>query len=75
MPELLALEVDPAALRRSRLAAAMTQHELAKAAGVNRSTVARLENGQPASPRTVRLIAVALGVSPAAIASVVEVSA
>jgi transcriptional regulator with XRE-family HTH domain len=51
-------------LRRLRLDQALTQEELAQAAGLSPGTVTRLE-GDPArsvSPRTVRKLAKALGV-------------
>lgn len=72
MPESLSLAVDPAALRRARLGSALTQQELARAAGVNRATIVRLESGKPATPSSVRRIAGALGVTVATIAEVVE---
>lgn len=71
----MALHVDPSALRRYRLMAAMTQHELARAAGIARITVSRLEQGGPASPYSVRRLANALGIETAQIATVVEVLA
>jgi transcriptional regulator with XRE-family HTH domain len=47
-----------------RLAAALSQRELAKKAGVSYVTVARLEGGRNAHPRTIRKLAAALKVSP-----------
>lgn len=75
MSDTVSLEVNPPALRRARLAKALTQVELARLAGVNRATVVRLEAGRPASPSSVRRIAGALGVEVAAVATVREVLA
>jgi transcriptional regulator with XRE-family HTH domain len=61
------LAVVPEALKRARLEACMTQSELARAAGVRRETIARLEAGSPARPSSVRKIAAALGLKPDAI--------
>lgn len=66
----LSLTVDPAALRRLRLAAALSQKELASAAGLDRLTVTNLEAGRPARLASVRKIAAALGVAPGAFAEV-----
>jgi transcriptional regulator with XRE-family HTH domain len=66
----LTLTVDGEALKRHRLAAALTQRELAAAAGVRRETVINLEAGKPARPGSIRKIATALGVDPAAISTV-----
>lgn len=63
-PLALALVVDVVALRTLRLAAAMTQRDLARKAGVARVTVSRLESGQHASAYSVRRIADALDVTP-----------
>jgi transcriptional regulator with XRE-family HTH domain len=51
-------------LRRLRLDQALTQEELAQAAGVSAGTVNRLERtpARAVSPRTVRKLATALGV-------------
>lgn len=50
-------------LRELRLERAMTQHELAEAAGLNAATVVQLEGGKrTARPPTVRKLAAALGV-------------
>jgi transcriptional regulator with XRE-family HTH domain len=55
-------------LRRQRLAHALTQEELAKRAGVGRTTIARIEGGgKPAETRTLRKLAEALGVEPRAL--------
>lgn len=70
----LTLAVNADELRRRRLMSAMTQHELARAAGVARVTVSRLEQGKPASPTSVRRIADALGVAVGVIATIVEVA-
>lgn len=51
-------------LRTLRLEAALSQRELAAAAGVSEFTVQRMEAGHPAYPRTIRLVAAALGVKP-----------
>lgn len=66
----LALRVNVTALRSLRLGLALTQHELARKAGVSRVTVSRLEQGAPASCHSVRQLADALGVDIAAIATV-----
>lgn len=66
----LELSVVPEALKRARLEACLTQGELAKAAGVRRETVARLEGGYPARPSSIRKIAAALGLRPDAIARI-----
>lgn len=66
----LSLAVIPEALRLARLEACMTQGELAKAAGVRRETVYRLEAGYPARPSSIRKIADALGLRPDAIARI-----
>jgi transcriptional regulator with XRE-family HTH domain len=55
-------------LRAVRIARLLTQQELARAAGVGFTTVNRLERGDtPAELRTVRKLAAALGVAPAAL--------
>lgn len=46
----------------------LSQHELAKQAGIARSTLARLESGEPARRGTVRKLAEVLGVEPGEIA-------
>jgi transcriptional regulator with XRE-family HTH domain len=45
--------------------AALSQRELAKLSGVAASTIARIESGEKAHPRTVRLLAKALEREPA----------
>lgn len=69
----LQLTVDGTAVRTLRLTRALTQHELARLAGVARITVARLEAGKPASTYSVRSIAQALGVDCQQITKVVSV--
>jgi len=52
-------------LRKLRLDAALTQAELADAAGISRTTVVRLEAGDPkALPPTIRKLARVLHVKP-----------
>ena len=54
-----------ARLRDVRVRAALSQRDLAKAAGVAHTTIVRLENGDPNPyPSTVRKLAEALGVKP-----------
>lgn len=67
MPAEVSLTVIPDALRLARLEACLTQGELAKAAGVRRETVYRLEAGFAARPSSIRKIAAALGLQPDAI--------
>jgi transcriptional regulator with XRE-family HTH domain len=52
-------------LREERLRAALTQEELAEAAGVGRTTIARVENGDQASVATARKLARILGLTAA----------
>jgi transcriptional regulator with XRE-family HTH domain len=52
-------------LRHQRERQSLSQEELAKAAGVSRATVTRLEKGYAAFPATARKVAQALGVRPA----------
>jgi transcriptional regulator with XRE-family HTH domain len=52
-------------LARCRSAATLSQRELAEKAGVSHVTIARLEGGHDAHPRTIRKLASALGVDPA----------
>ena len=52
-------------LARCRSEATLSQRELALKAGVSHVTIARLEGGHDAHPRTIRKLAEALGVSPA----------
>ncbi len=51
-------------LVRCRLDAALSQRELAAMAGISPVTIARLEGGQEARPRTIRKLAEALKVMP-----------
>ena len=53
-------------LVRCRLDAALSQRELAAIAEISPATVARLEGGQEARPRTIRKLAEALKVTPKA---------
>ena len=52
-------------LQAARLRKALTQRELAAAAGLAASTVARVEVGWPAAPSTLRKLAGVLGLEPA----------
>jgi transcriptional regulator with XRE-family HTH domain len=55
-------------LRELRLDAALSQMDLAEQSGVSRTTIARLETGDPGTeilPSTLRKLAQALKVSPA----------
>jgi transcriptional regulator with XRE-family HTH domain len=52
-------------LRWHRERQALSQEELARAAGVSRGTITRIEGGEDTHPQTARKIAAALGVSPA----------
>ena len=52
------------ALRQYRERAALSQAELAQAAGVSRVTIVRAEAGEETYPRTARRIASALGCRP-----------
>jgi transcriptional regulator with XRE-family HTH domain len=56
-------------LVRCRMAATLSQRELAAIAGVSHVTIARLEGGHDAHPRTVRKLAEALAVKPAELQS------
>jgi transcriptional regulator with XRE-family HTH domain len=65
----------PDTLRRLRLGNFLTQAELARRSGVHALTITRLESGRTApSTRTVRALAVALGVAPRQLASPEEVA-
>ena len=52
-------------LKAIRERKALSQEELAKKAGINRVTLARIETGAEPYPATVRKLAEALGVDPA----------
>jgi transcriptional regulator with XRE-family HTH domain len=54
-------------LKAFRERKALTQDELAKASGVAKNTVLRIEKGGDAYPGTARKIAAALGVEPEAL--------
>lgn len=65
----------PETLRRLRLASFLTQAELARRSGVHALTITRLESGRTApSTRTVKALAVALGIAPAELASPEELA-
>ncbi len=58
-------EVDAVKLRELRQRRVLTLHELEERSGVSYNTIWRLENGRTgAQPRTIRKLAVALGVEP-----------
>ena len=66
------MELDPVKLKRARQSRAMTQAELAKAAGIRQGTVSLLEQDDRTSPArmsTVRKLADALGIDPSEIIS------
>lgn len=73
MSATLILQVDSDALRRLRLSKALTQRDLARAAGISRMTISRLEQGSPASTYSVKRIAAVLGVEYADFVQVVTV--
>jgi transcriptional regulator with XRE-family HTH domain len=52
-------------LREWRQRRALSQEELAEAAGVSRSSIIKLEGGRDAWPQTVRKLARALKIDPA----------
>jgi transcriptional regulator with XRE-family HTH domain len=60
------MRVNAETLRHHRLRQALTQKELAEAAGVSYVTISRMENGQggPVKPPTLRKISNALGLTP-----------
>jgi transcriptional regulator with XRE-family HTH domain len=59
------VEVDGVKLQRLREERVLSQRELARLAGLTHQTVWRFENGSTnAHPRTIRKIAVVLGVEP-----------
>ena len=51
-------------LRWYRERQALSQEELARAAGVSRVTISRIEGGEDAFPQTARKLAAALSVAP-----------
>lgn len=67
------LELDPAKLRAARISRALTQEGLGKLAGLQSTTISRLETGErPARLSTIAALAGALGVEVAAIAELRE---
>lgn len=50
-------------LKQRREACGLTQHELAKRSGTTQATIARIETGETASPRTSNLVALARALS------------
>jgi transcriptional regulator with XRE-family HTH domain len=60
------MKVSAEILRTQRMKKAMTQKELAAAAGVSYITISRMENGQsgPVKPPTLRKLSTALGLLP-----------
>ena len=60
------MKIGAEILRTQRMRKAMTQKELAAAAGVSYITISRIENGQsgPVKPPTLRKLSTALGVLP-----------
>ncbi|MCA9091133.1 MAG: helix-turn-helix transcriptional regulator [Planctomycetaceae bacterium] len=63
-------EIDAEQLKAARIAAFMSQRDLADAAGIAHATVNRLERGHISEARgiTVRKLAAALGIEPSAFA-------
>ncbi len=63
------MKVDAETLRRERMRRALTQKQLAAAAGISYVTVSRMENDSagPVKPPTLRKLADALGVAPEAL--------
>lgn len=61
--------IDGEAIRRFREALFLSQRDLAERAGVTQATISRLEHGlQDAQGGTIRKLAGALGIEPAALA-------
>ena len=59
------VEVNVGKLKELRQRRVLTLHELEEVSGVSYNTIWRLENGKTgAQPRTIRKLAVALGVEP-----------
>ena len=66
MPTMEAVKVDAKKLQDARLAKFWSRDELAKASGINRDHIGRLERGYEGEsrPPTIRKLAEALGVDP-----------
>lgn len=65
------MRLNPEALRVIRERSGMSKAELAERAGVDRTLITRLENGErPGTPRVIRALAEALGCSQLAICSI-----
>lgn len=64
------LIIDPNRLRRARLARALSQADLARAAGVREATVNAAEQGTRSTVTTIRRLAHALAVKPTEIANI-----
>ena len=69
---MITLTAKPDEVKRLRVGAALSQRELAIAAGLRRETILNVEAGRPARLSSIRKIAQALGVAPDAIANVSE---
>jgi transcriptional regulator with XRE-family HTH domain len=67
MPTMEAVKVDAKKLQDARLAKFWSRDELAKASGIHRDHIGRLERGYEGEsrPPTIRKLAEALGVDPA----------
>jgi transcriptional regulator with XRE-family HTH domain len=67
MPTIEAVKVDARKLQDARLAKFWSRDELAKASGIHRDHIGRLERGYEGEsrPPTIRKLAEALGVDPA----------
>jgi transcriptional regulator with XRE-family HTH domain len=67
MPTIEAVKVDARELQNARLAKFWSRDELAKASGIHRDHIGRLERGYEGEsrPPTIRKLAEALGVDPA----------
>jgi transcriptional regulator with XRE-family HTH domain len=67
MPTIEAVKVDAKKLQAARLAKFWSRDELAKASGIHRDHIGRLERGYEGEsrPPTIRKLAQALGVDPA----------
>jgi DNA-binding XRE family transcriptional regulator len=53
--------LDPEKVKKAREEAALTKQDLAAAAGLNRKTAARIENGLSVRPKSARKVIAALG--------------